>query len=385
MRRQPGRSTKWLRAARRRAEGMRIAADASWTRWTTVGIGRYQDGLLRAVGSQLGSDDSLTVYFNSSGGVRQFDPPVVERFMRLPNRTLWNQIRVPLELRGGTDVYLAAGIVGPVLTRVPIVEIVLDCLAFRHPASKTQRDGRYWRRWTKATASRARAVIAISQFVASDCERFLGVRPADISVVYPGVSSTFFEAHDRHASAAAVSTRFSVRSPYVLQVGAYDAHKGGAVAVEAVRELRRSGRDVVLVQCGERPAANGERVAGVVSLGHVDDRALLDLYRGAAAVCVASNHEGFGLPVVEAMACGTPVIASRAAALPEAGGDVARYVSPGDVRGLSVALTAVLDEGPDAAARRRDAGVAWAARFSWERAAAQVLEVLRRAGSSGRA
>jgi glycosyltransferase involved in cell wall biosynthesis len=102
-------------------------------------------------------------------------------------------------------------------------------------------------------------------------------------------------------------------------------------------------------------------------------------------VCVASNHEGFGLPVVEAMACGTPVIASRAAALPEAGGDVATYVSPGDVRGLSTALTAVLDEGPDAAARRRNAGVAWAARFSWERAAAQVLEVLRRAGSSGRA
>jgi hypothetical protein len=145
---------------------MRISADASWTRWTTVGIGRYQAGLLRAVASQLGADDSLTVYFNSSSGVREFDPPVVERFIRLPNRTLWNQIRVPLELRRGTDVYLATGIVGPVLTRVPIVEVVLDCLAFRHPSSKTRRDGRYWRRWTKATASRARAVIAISQFVA---------------------------------------------------------------------------------------------------------------------------------------------------------------------------------------------------------------------------
>ena len=364
---------------------MHIAADASWTRWTTVGIGRYQDGLLRALAAQLDADERLSVYFNSRRGEREFDSPVVERFLRMPNRTLWNQVRVPLALRRDADVYLATGTVGPVLTRVPMVEIVHDCLAFRDPVTKPGSEGRYWRRWTKATASRARAVIAISEFVASDCERFLGVPAAKISVVHPGVGEKFFEGRDRDASQAAVLARFALRSPYVLQVGAYESHKGGAVVIDAVHELRRAGRDVVLARCGERPEGSGAHRDGVVPLGHVDDDALLDLYRGAAAVCVASRHEGFGLPVIEAMACGTPVVASRAAALPEAGGDVAVYVPPGDAAALSTALATLLDESPDAATRRREAGEAWAARFSWEGAAGHVLEVLRRVTSQGRA
>jgi glycosyltransferase involved in cell wall biosynthesis len=361
---------------------MRIAADASWTQWTTVGIGRYQDGLLHAMARQLGSDDSLAVYYNSRRGPQRFDPPTVERFIRLPNRTLWNQIRVPLELRTGADAYLATGIVGPALTGVPMVAVVMDCLAFRDPASKPGREGRYWRRWTRTTVSRSRAVITISRFVASDCERFLGVRPSDISVIYPGVSPVFFDPHDRAAARATIRSRFGVNHPFVLQVGAYDPHKGGALAIDAVQQLQRAGQDVVLVQCGQRSDAEGTGSPGVVRLGHVEDRVLLDLYRAAAAVCVTSSHEGFGLPVVEAMACGTPVVASPAAALPEAGGDVAIYAAPDDPRALSRALADVLSEPPDSADRRRDAGIAWARRFSWDAAATQVLDLLHRISAS---
>lgn len=357
---------------------MHFAVDGSWTRWTTVGIGRYQAGLLHALGRRLETGDSMAVLYNSRSGRTRYEPPVVERFIRLPNRTLWNQVRIPLELRTGFDAYLATGIVGPVLTRVPTIAVIHDCLAFRDPSSKSPSDRRYWTRWTRATASRAAALVAVSQFVAEDCQRFLGVNKADVSVVYQGVHQMFSETPHPEPTRASLIERFGITTPYVLQVGAYDPHKGGAVALEAMKRLRHSGRDLMLVQCGQgRGHAPSARDA-VVHLGHVDDPTLVDLYRCAAAVCVTSTHEGFGLPVVEAMACGAPVVASRAAALPEAGGDIATYVPPNDADALARALAGLLDESAVASRRRRAAGVRWARRFSWDDSAAQMLEIVRR-------
>jgi alpha-1,3-rhamnosyl/mannosyltransferase len=114
----------------------------------------------------------------------------------------------------------------------------------------------------------------------------------------------------------------------------------------------------------------------VVSLGRVGDQDLLSLYAGARVVCVASRHEGFGLPVLEAMAMETPVVASRSGALPEAGGTVALYAKPGDPVGFASAIETLLEDSPErdrrvASGRRRAAG------FTWERSAREVLGLLR--------
>src|SRR5207244_12637348 len=159
--------------------GRRFGADGSWLQWPRAGLGRYLDGLLHALADRLGDDDRLVVYYNSRTGPRLFDGDVAERFVRLPNRTLWNQVRLPRALKGDRcDVYLAGAMVAPRLARTPMVVIVHDCLAFRDPAAKPGAEGRYWRRWTADAARRAMSVVAVSKFVADDCERFLGVDPA---------------------------------------------------------------------------------------------------------------------------------------------------------------------------------------------------------------
>jgi glycosyltransferase involved in cell wall biosynthesis len=355
-------------------------------RWPGAGLTRYLDGLLHAMAGALADDERLFVYYNSRAGARLFRGAAEERFIRMPNRTAWNQLRLPAAInRDRCDVYLGTAFVTPVALRRPCVPVVHDCLAFRDQAAKAGAEGRYWRRWTRAAVSRARRVIAVSRFVADDCRELLSVDEGRLRVVYPGVDRRFTPASDIPVERVGedLSSRLGISGPYALHVGAFDRHKGAAALADAVRMLRVRGRRLTLVRCGP-PGSFTSDDADVRDLGRVDDPTLLDLYRCASVVCVPSSHEGFGLPVVEAMACGAPVVTTRAAALPEAGGTAAVYADGADAVALAAAIGSVLDEPAAAKKERRSAGLAWSATFSWERAAQEVLGVLREAAAVGR-
>lgn len=366
---------------------MRVGADGSWARWPRTGLGRYLHGLLAAL-ARISGDDELHVYYNEGSGRGLFGGSVRERFIRMPNRTLWNQARLPLAVRlDGCDIFLGGAGVLPLLASAPMVVVVPDCLVFRYPDSKSRREIRYWQRWTRLSVARADRVIAISEDTAADVERFLGVPRDQVAVIPPGVDSAFLVGPGRApAAATALLHECGAEAAYfILQVGAYDRHKGGPTAEGAVNILRKRGHDVVLVQCGPEGPARPLVREGLVSLGRVDEEVLRSLYAAARAVCVTSIHEGFGLPVLEAMASGTPVVASRSGALPEAGGDVALYAEPGDPASFAEALETLL---PDSAerARRVAEGRRHAAGFTWERSAREVLRVLRDvAGKAGAA
>jgi alpha-1,3-rhamnosyl/mannosyltransferase len=124
-----------------------------------------------------------------------------------------------------------------------------------------------------------------------------------------------------------------------------------------------------------------DELGGAIQLGYLDDDTLLALYQGAAVVCVASEQEGFGLPVLEAMACGTPVVTTRAASLPEVGGDAALYADARSPEAMADAIQLLLED-RDEAAHRSVAGLDRARPFTWERTAAAVHEVLVSAASS---
>ena len=372
------------RAGRRST--LRIGADGSWMRWPGGGISRYMDGLLHAMEPATRPDEELVVYYNSTRGKPMFGPGVRERFIRLPNRTAWNQLRVPVALqRDGIDVYLAGGIVVPMGARMPVVPVIYDCLSFRDPTAKSRADIRYWRRWTLHAAHRASRIVAISEFVADDCVRFLGAERSRIDVAYPGVDARFTPGDEADAAdRAARLARMGVADPFVLHVGAFDPHKGGRVAVDAVGALVALGRQLTLVRIGPDKDTLASPPPFVKGLGRVDDATLVDLYRAAEAVIVTSTHEGFGLPTVEAMACGSRVVSTRAGALPEAGGDVALYAEAGDAASFAAALQRLFDASPDERVRLRNAGFAHAATFTWARAADRILGAIRAAAHGER-
>lgn len=378
---------------------MRIGADGSYLRWRRTGLGRYLDNLLHALERQLRPEDRLCVYYNAWDGPPLFAAGVVERSFRVLGAGPWHQVAVPLAARlDGVDVYLGAANLVPVLGRFPKVVVVHDCMAFRRPEAKPRRIVRHLRRWMRLGCRAATRVVAVSEWTATECERFLGVPRNAVTVVPEAADPRFSPATSSEEAAGGLERlrALGVEPPYVLHVGGYEAHKGGEVSLAAVAELHRRGQPVSLVRCGgpgpygppQRPAAEWasrrRRKGGdhpPVDLGYVDDDTLVELYRHAGVVVLPSRHEGFGLPVVEAMACGAPVVASRVGGLPEAGGEAALYVDPDDVAGLANAVERLLTDATEAQRRRR-LGLERVAALSWDRSAALLLDVIREAADA---
>jgi glycosyltransferase involved in cell wall biosynthesis len=158
--------------------------------------------------------------------------------------------------------------------------------------------------------------------------------------------------------------------PYVLTVASRTARKNLSSLDATCRRLGHEGIDLVAAG-GDRPQFAGEAASLARALGHVPDAHLPGLYAGAAAFVLPSWHEGFGLTCIEAMACGTPVVAARAGALPETCGDAARYADPADPDDIAIQVLAAI--GDD---RLREAGPKQAALFTWERTAQELHKLL---------
>jgi glycosyltransferase involved in cell wall biosynthesis len=227
---------------------------------------------------------------------------------------------------------------------------------------------------------RCAAVVAVSPSTAADVEDVLGVSKDRIHVVPEGVGAAFGpdpQPDDERR-------RRDARAPerYVLWVGnmrAHDARKGLDDLIDSVSALDVDAPTIVLAgRAGveaERIARNAEeRGVNVVITGFVEDATLAALYRGAAVVAIPSTHEGFGLPLLESMACGAPVVASRAGNHPWLAGDDAMLIEAGDVRELASAMRAALTD-PSLRERARSAGPKRAAPFTWQRAAQLTADI----------
>jgi glycosyltransferase involved in cell wall biosynthesis len=225
-----------------------------------------------------------------------------------------------------------------------------------------------------ACARRALQVITVSEFSRRELIELTGLRPERLAVVPGGVGPAFRP--QSQAEICRVRAKLGLdRRPYALTLATEDQRKNLAALGQAASALRE--HEIDLVRAGDaRPYFTGDHHARAIrSLGYVDDADLPGLYAGARAFVLPSRYEGFGLPCLEAMAAGTPVVAADRAALPETCGDAALLVDPDDqpavARALSAAATdPVLRERLGAAGRRR------AARFTWERTAQATHDLL---------
>jgi glycosyltransferase involved in cell wall biosynthesis len=223
------------------------------------------------------------------------------------------------------------------------------------------------------------ALITDSEFSRGEMVEHLGIDPDRISVCYPGVDRRFF----LERADAGIVGKYGAGAPYVLFVGTLEPRKNIEALVDAFASLEDKEVRLLLVgKAGwgyERIRRRVEELGlgpRVDFLGYVPEEDLPHLYRGARAFVYPSFYEGFGIPVIEAMAAGAPVVTSNVSSLPEVAGDAALLVPPGDVREIRTAVSRLLGD-PDLGARLRARGVERARRFTWERCAEGVLEVYR--------
>jgi glycosyltransferase involved in cell wall biosynthesis len=281
----------------------------------------------------------------------------------------------------------------PLRSPVPTVVTVHDLIPLLLPAYRGSLLVRSYTRLAAASARRAVAILTDSLASKRDIEAYLGLPGERVACIYLAADPRFRP--EPQAEDAAIRAHYGLPRRYVLYLAGHDQRKNVAALVEAFATVVQADDDVSLAIGGRLPEAGrppffdprplvealglGREVR---LLGWVEEAHKPALYRGAACAVFPSRYEGFGLPVLEALACGTPLVASNASSLPEILGDAGFAVDPDDVPGLAGAiLSCLVDETVAAELRRR--GPAQAARFGWQRTAAETLAVYRRLARAG--
>jgi glycosyltransferase involved in cell wall biosynthesis len=368
---------------------MRICIDTSPAVHRRAGLGRYAQELLAAL---LAADtDNEYVAFYHRPRDAQIDPPLD----RVPHLTTsldtkpWRfaalfaqSLRIPQDrMFPGIDLFHATDHLLPRLTRIRTVFTLHDLIFRLYP--ETHKPLNRWfltlvmPRFLKA----ADAIIAVSEHTKRDAVRFYGLDEAKIHVIYEGVDARF-----RPASAEAmarVRRDHGLPPEFILSLGTIEPRKNLTSLLEAYHDLRARGFEAKLVIVGQK----GWLYEGffrrlhelgleneVLFTGFVPDADLPALYSAAELFVFPSLYEGFGLPVLEALACGAPVVTSNRSSLPEVAGDAALLVDPTSVADVQAAIITVL-ESEDVRADLRARGPRQAARFSWDKTARETLSV----------
>lgn len=366
---------------------MKIGIDARLAAAPRTGIGCYTANLVAAL-ARCGGPERFTL-FSDEPLPELPGPTFTNVVLPVKRRLVWTFGALPRACRrarlrlfhGTTNFEL------PAFAGCPLVATVHDLIPLRFPAAVSPRFRLLFRGLIGRTLRAARRVITVSEFTRRELLERYPFAAGKIVVVPNGADPAFTATGDPEADRI-VRRSHGLTGRYLLFVGVFEPRKNLPLLVDAfeiLRHTRPEASDLQLALAGGAGWRGETIAAGVRSrglepavrlLGYVPDADLPALYRGATLAVVPSQYEGFGLPVIEAMACGAPVLASDAAALPETVGDAGELFTAGDAGRLATHL-AELAAAPSRLAGMRERGIARAARFSWDRAAAATLEVYR--------
>lgn len=320
------------------------------------------------------------------GGAREAVPsdlPHIEEPWHPPTNLGWSAVGLPrAAARAGVDVFHAPAYTAPLWSGVPVVLTIHDVSYERHPEWYPYQRDLVRRMFYRRSARTAARVLTDSEFSAGEIAAAYQIPRERITVAPLGVSDRFAPVDRPNETLPA-----GIAPPFLLHVGDLHERRNLPLVVHALLAAqRRPGMPPLsLVLAGvdrgvgdklRAYARAAESPEAVVCLGPVTDSQLLSLYRGAAALVYPSRYEGFGLPVLEAMACGTPVIASRAASIPEVLGDAGVLLDPDDEAGWAEAIAKVVNDEWQRG-QMREAGLTRAREFTWARTASITLGVYR--------
>jgi glycosyltransferase involved in cell wall biosynthesis len=369
---------------------MQIGIDAS--RAVTdqrTGTEAYAVHLIRALLSlTAGQDYQLRLYFNQAPSNRQFQDFSHVEHCILPFPRLWTQIRLAAELqRRSPDVFFTPAHVIPFTYRGNSVATVHDLGYHYFPAAHTRRQRSYLKFSTRSNGRLGQRVIADSQATKVDLVRFYNINPDKIDVIYPGVDPALQPVRDIKILES-VQWKYAIGEPYLLFIGTLQPRKNLARLVHA---YAASGLPHLLVLAGKlgwHSKSILDEIAGlkpavrrrIIMPGFIEDENKAALISGASALLYPSLYEGFGFPLLEGQACGTPVLAANSSSLPEIAGGAALLVDPRDSGALTAALRRIADDGNLRHDLERQ-GLINVKQFTWERTASSVLQTLERAVS----
>jgi len=359
----------------------RITIDARWLRG---GIGTYTEHLLEGLSkSRNGFEVEAITRPEHVDTVSQWCPKM--RIVDSPIYTLSEQLAVPRAARNA-DLLHVPHYNAPLLHGGPLVVSILDVIHLTDPAYKKNLAVQFYARpMLHLAARKASHIVTISEFSKAQIVEHLAVAPEKITAIHCGVNGQF--RCDNRDEAAREVGRLNIRLPYVLYVGNLKPHKNVPTLLRAFALLRsRISVPHRLVVLGDDPQGSRSleescrnlKISEAVSLiPRVPAMVLPKLYAAADLLVMPSRVEGFGLPVLESMASGTPVICSRAASLPEVGGDAVLYFDPQDADELATLMETVLSSDV-LQADLRQRGLSRARELSWKRSVDGHLEVYER-------
>ena len=364
---------------------LRVGFDGRALSSPAGGVRRYTYELFRAVATNadieaiaIGVDTTATV----PAGVT-----ILPARALAPTNLGWTTLSLPMAARrAAVDLYHGPAYTAPPWGLRPIVLTIHDCSYARHPEWYPYRRDVLRRAFYRRSALVAQAVITDSEFSREEIAAAYHLDAECITVIPLGVGPPFVDGHAEIRMGDQLLDRGGL---YVLHVGDLHPRRDLMTALQAVLTVR--GRcqkfcSLRLVLVGidrgsvarlRDAAVRTGQSAALEVISDVDDVALSRLYAGASVFVYPSVYEGFGLPILEAMACGAPVVSARAAASPEVVGNAGLLIEPGDVSAMADAIEAVLSQ-VDLATRLREAGRRRAGQFTWDRTARKTIQVYRR-------
>jgi len=367
---------------------VRIGIDARLYLAERTGIGSYTAHLVQSFAEQAPGDEF--VLFTD----RQVPVPAANfsnAVIEVKKRILWTLFFLPVALRSRkVDLFHGtANFELPPFAPCRLVSTVHDLIPLHFPELVSRKFYLLFRSLIGRAIRRSDRVITDSEYSRRDILRRFPVAPEKVVVVPLAPHPRFRPGQDRSADLA-VRRKYGLRGRYLLFVGVFEPRKNIPFLVDAFTALRRgdSGGAGFQLALAGGPGYRGEEIAKEIRarnlepevrlLGYVPDEELPALYREADLLVVPSRYEGFGLPALEAMACGTPVLAADSSSLPEIVGPAGELFPLGEPEALAERIAALMESRDTLDAMGRK-GRTWASRFTWEETAARTLEVYREA------
>ncbi|MEK7159899.1 MAG: glycosyltransferase family 1 protein [Patescibacteria group bacterium] len=356
-----------------------------------VGIGEYAYELLMQFHKSQISNLKFQIYLKEQPRVDMLPPTEKWRYKIIGPKKIWTQFALPVSLFLGKkpDVFFTPSHYAPRFSSAPTVISVMDLSFIRFPELFAKKDLYQLKNWTAYSVKNAKKILTISEFSKNDIIKEYEVEPKDIIVTYPGIrENESSKVHNvyKAESMKDLNKKFGINKEYILFVGTLQPRKNIEKLIEAFSKIDK---DIFLVIVGKKgwlydDILKAPQKFGILEkvkfLDFVSDSELPSLYKNALCFVLPSLYEGFGLPVLEAMKNGCPVITSNVSSLPEAGGDAALYFDPENTDEISKTIEKVIED-KNLREEMIKKGYLQVKKFSWEKTAKQTLKVLEEVGN----